>query len=248
MKANPVIAGLTMADNVLVKTQAWSDQWLYLCLADCRRGGLTTVAMVLSGRLRTGRFPVKRLLFTLIACILGLTGFGDPAARADGIVDAVTVRIKPTTSSLTLGEGLDLRISVNNNGAQPSPPLVIHLRHHRPGDRSTSVEAKVSPATLLKKPSVSSRQMTPSPRLEHPTHQQRHLRRLDVVALSPGIDDLATSNVIQVAVADQRTLNPGGILFVAIGAPALVGALLLLQLRLARRTRSRPDARAGHSQ
>ena len=188
---------------------------------------------------------MKRLLFTLIACILGLTGFGDPAARADGIVDAVTVRIEPTTSSLTLGKNLDLRISVTNNGAQPSPPLVIHLDITDP-DRSTSVDPEDWTPTLSKAVGV----VAPGDTVTVVWNIQpisSGTFAAYAVALSPGIDDLATSNVLQVAVADQRTLNPGGILFVAIGAPALVGALLL-QVRLARRTRSRPDARAGHSQ
>lgn len=54
IKANPVSAGLTMADNVLVKTQAWSDQWPYLVSPIVAAVALTTVAIVLSGRLELG--------------------------------------------------------------------------------------------------------------------------------------------------------------------------------------------------
>jgi hypothetical protein len=54
IKANPVSAGLTMADNVLVKTQAWSDQWPYLVSPIVAAVGLTAVAIVLSGRLELG--------------------------------------------------------------------------------------------------------------------------------------------------------------------------------------------------
>jgi ABC-2 type transport system permease protein len=54
IKANPVSAGLTMADNVLVKTQAWSDQWPYLVSPIVASMGLTAVAIVLSGRLELG--------------------------------------------------------------------------------------------------------------------------------------------------------------------------------------------------
>lgn len=189
---------------------------------------------------------MKRLLFALVACILVLTGFGDSSARAEGIVDAVTVRIEPTTSSLTLGENLDLRISVTNNGARPSPPLVIHLDITDP-DRSTSVDPEDWTPTLSKVVGV----VAPGDTVTVDWNIQpisSGTFAAYAVALSPGIDDLATSNVLQVAVADQRTLNPGGILFVALGAPALVGALLLLQVQLARRTRSRPDVRAGQSQ
>jgi hypothetical protein len=189
---------------------------------------------------------VKRLLFTLIACILSLTGFGGSSARAEGAVDAVTLRIEPTNSSLTLGENLDLRIGVTNNGARPSPPLVIHLDITDP-DRSSSVDPEDWTPTLSKVVGV----VAPGDTVIVAWNIQpisSGTFATYAVALSPGIDDLATSNVLQVAVADQRTLNPGGILFVAIGAPALVGALLLLQIRLARRTRSRPDVRAAQSE
>ena len=55
------------------------------------------------------------------------------------------------------------------------------------------------------------------------------------VVLSAGADSVAASNVLQITVADQRTLNPGGILPVAIGAPIIVGMLLVAQLRAARK-------------
>ena len=54
IKANPVSAGLTMADNVLMKTQAWSDQWQYFVSPIVAAVALTTVAIVLSGRLELG--------------------------------------------------------------------------------------------------------------------------------------------------------------------------------------------------
>jgi hypothetical protein len=57
------------------------------------------------------------------------------------------------------------------------------------------------------------------------------------VAISPGVDNLASSNVAQIDVAEQRALNPGGILIAAVGTPVVVGALLLLQLRRAGRPR-----------
>jgi hypothetical protein len=61
------------------------------------------------------------------------------------------------------------------------------------------------------------------------------------VALSLGIDNLATS-IGHVDVAHQRTVASGGILLVAHRDPHSLGALLLLQMRLARRTRGRPTS------
>lgn len=54
VKANPVSAGLTLADNVLVKQQPWTEQWLYLLSPTLATIALTAAAIVLSGRLDLG--------------------------------------------------------------------------------------------------------------------------------------------------------------------------------------------------
>lgn len=54
IKANPVSAGLTLADNVLVKQQPWSDQTAYLFSPIIAAVVLTTLAIALSARLELG--------------------------------------------------------------------------------------------------------------------------------------------------------------------------------------------------
>jgi ABC-2 type transport system permease protein len=54
IKANPVSAGLSLADNILVKQQAWSDQWTYLISPVVAAVVLTAVAVALSSRLELG--------------------------------------------------------------------------------------------------------------------------------------------------------------------------------------------------
>jgi len=176
---------------------------------------------------------VKRLLLTVAGCALNVTGLAVPSAQAGDIVDTVTVSIEPKASSINLGENLGLRITVTNNGTRPSPPLVVHLDITNP-DRSTSVDPEDWTPTLSKPVGVVAAGDTANVEWIIQPISSGHFATY-AVALSPGIDNVATSNVLQVAVTDQRTLNPGGILVVAIGAPALVGALLLLQVRLARR-------------
>ena len=187
---------------------------------------------------------MKRLLLTAAGCLLAVIGSGVPSARADDIVDTVRVRIEPEASSINLGENLALHITVTNNGARPSPPLVVHLDITNP-DRSTSVDPEDWTATLSKDVGVVAPGGSATVEWTIQPISGGHFATY-AVALSPGIDNVATSNVLQVAVAEQRTLNPGGILLVAIGAPALVAALLLLQVRLARRrglSPARPEAR-----
>lgn len=54
IKANPVSAGLQLADNVLVKQQAWSAQGVYVISPIVAAVGLTALAVVLSRRLELG--------------------------------------------------------------------------------------------------------------------------------------------------------------------------------------------------
>jgi hypothetical protein len=176
---------------------------------------------------------MRRLVLALGACLLTFTDVGAQAADADGTVSAVTVRIDPPAASVTLGEKLDLQITVTNHGDIPSPHLVLHLDVTDP-DRSTSVDPEDWTSTLSKPLSV----VAPG---ESRTLDWRiqpisaGTFAIYAVAISPGVHDLSGSNVAQVDVQAQRSLNPGGILAVAAGTPAAVGALLLLRLRVARR-------------
>jgi ABC-2 type transport system permease protein len=54
IKANPVSAGLAMADNILVQQQAWSAQWTYLISPVSASLVLTAMAVALAGRLELG--------------------------------------------------------------------------------------------------------------------------------------------------------------------------------------------------
>jgi ABC-2 type transport system permease protein len=54
IKANPVSAGLAMADNVLVKQQSWSAQGLFLISPIVAAIAFTVLAVVLSRRLELG--------------------------------------------------------------------------------------------------------------------------------------------------------------------------------------------------
>jgi ABC-2 type transport system permease protein len=54
IKANPVSAGLTLADNVLVKQQEWTEQWIYLLSPILATIALTAAAILLARRLQLG--------------------------------------------------------------------------------------------------------------------------------------------------------------------------------------------------
>jgi ABC-2 type transport system permease protein len=54
VKANPVSAGLQLANNILVRRQAWTAQWDYLLSPVIAAVGLTMLAVALSNRLELG--------------------------------------------------------------------------------------------------------------------------------------------------------------------------------------------------
>jgi hypothetical protein len=54
IKANPVSAGLQLAQNVLVKQEPWSDQWGFILSPAIAAVVLTVLATLLSSRLELG--------------------------------------------------------------------------------------------------------------------------------------------------------------------------------------------------
>ena len=171
---------------------------------------------------------MKGLRVVLCWCLVALAVVVVRPARAD-IVDTVSVRVEPAANSIRLGRSFDLHITVTNNGKTPSPPLVIHLDITDP-DSSTSVDPEDWTETLSKTVGVVApgKSVTVDWTLQ-PISSGTFAAY--AVALSPGVDNAASSNIASVEVTGGRTLNSGGILFVSLGMPGLVGALLLLRMR-----------------
>jgi uncharacterized membrane protein len=186
---------------------------------------------------------MRRLLVVLAAALPVLGWVSIPYAAAEPAANAVTVELRPAKSSVRLGESLDLRIIVTNHGTSSTSPLVVHLDITDP-TRSTSVDPEDWTSTLSKRVEPLA--------AGHGTTVRWTVLPISsgtfaayAVALAPGADKLATSNVLQVVVTGKRALNPGGILLVAIGMPCLVGALLTLQVARTRRRRGALARAAG---
>lgn len=183
---------------------------------------------------------MRRLLLGLTAALLALACLA-PTAHATTALDDVSVSVEPRDPSIDLGDSIDLAISVTNTGSAPTEPLVVHLDVTDP-EQSTSVDPEDWTPTLSKKVGVLAPGGT--------TVVGWTIQPISggtfaayAVALSAGVDRIAASNVVQVAVADRRSLNPGGILPVAVAAPSIIGLLLLLQIRRARGAGPREPAR-----
>lgn len=173
------------------------------------------------------------LAMTLCAWVM----FGSSVGHAQSLVDQVSVSIEPSFSAVTLGEDLDLAIEVTNSGVESLADLVVHIDITALSD-STSVDPEDWTATL----SQFAGEIEPG---ESVTVEWRiqpisaGTFSVYAVVLAADDDSVAASNVLQLSVDDRRSLNPNGILPVAIGAPVVIGALLATQLRLSRRHRPR---------
>lgn len=150
-------------------------------------------------------------------------------------MDDVEVVVEPSSAPVVLGETLDISVTVTNNGTAPSAPLVVHIDITDPSSES-SVDPEDWTSTLSKTAGVVAPGATKTVTWNIQPISGGSFS-LYAVALSEGVSSVASSNVLAVDVADQRSLNPGGILPVAIGVPLVVGFLLLVQIRLARRPR-----------
>jgi len=156
----------------------------------------------------------------------------DVAPSAIDLV-GVTIQVVPAATDVLLGEATDLSVVVTNNGSQPTAPIVVHLDITDPTS-STSVDPEDWTSTLSRTVgSIAPGATTSVAWTIQPISGGTFA--LYAVAIIVGADSLAASNVVEFTVADQRSLNPGGILPVALGVPAAVGLLLLIRIRPVRR-------------
>ncbi len=182
------------------------------------------------------RLPIW-LFLTLGA---GLVSVLSGAASASDLDDSIAVTIDPRSSSIVLGEKLDLRVNVTNNGSASTPPLVVHLDITDPM-QFTSVDPEDWTPTLSQAVGVLGPDEDATVRWTVQPISPGTFAAY-AVALSPEAETIDASKILEIHVEDQRSLNPGGILPVAIAAPAIIGGLLVLQARLARRNRRPPGA------
>ncbi|NNF53944.1 MAG: hypothetical protein HKN03_05815 [Acidimicrobiales bacterium] len=178
---------------------------------------------------------IRHLFFALgLGCAL-LAPLGQGAAAATPLAETISISVDPANVDVVLGENFDLTVTVSNDGTEPTPALVVHLDITDP-EQTTSVDPEDWTPTLSQTigPVGAGESITVSWNLQ-PISPGSFATY--AVALSPGVDTIAASNVLQVNVSDQRTLNPGGILPVSLAAPSIVGVLLLMQMRFARKIR-----------
>lgn len=172
-------------------------------------------------------------LLSMTSPTAAATSTAVPSTAMNRIDDSVTVAVEEASDPILLGDTINLVITVTNNGPATTESLVLHIDiTDLEGDGSVDPEDWT--ATLSK----------PVGELETGESRSVDWRlqpisggsfSLYAVALAAGADNLAPSNVVAIDVTDQRSLNPNGILPIAIATPTGVGALLVVQVRRSRR-------------
>ncbi len=154
--------------------------------------------------------------------------------QGDTTLGDVTVVVEPMSSSVVLGDDLALQITVANGGAAATDPMVLHLDIlDRNNEGSVDPEDWTSTLTrpIAEIPAGGSTDVSWT---VQPISAGTFIAY--AVVVKPSGTGLTASNLAEVMVEDRRSLNPGNILPLAIGAPLVVGGALALQLGLGRRS------------
>jgi hypothetical protein len=170
----------------------------------------------------------------ILLALLAVLAPGAAAAAPSPDPPALSVALDRTTIDTSIGQRFSFTSTVRNDGDQPVPAVIAHLNvlsldpdvYVDPEDWSTSRTAYAG--TLAAHAST---------RLTWNVQAVNTGRFVLYVAVTAeqGATSVAASNTLRLGVAQQRTLNAGGILPLAAAMPATV--LLLIGLA-ARRRRS----------
>jgi hypothetical protein len=168
-------------------------------------------------------------LATSVLFVLALVGAG----KAQAAVPAVSVDVEPTRIRTEPGEDFSLRSTIRNQGSSPAVNLVAHLNilSLRPGlyvdpeDWSESRTRYLAPI-----PAGGSRTITWTVTAVN----SGALGVYVAVFPSSGAGAPITGPTLRADIAERRTIDSNGIIPLALGVPALLGALAV-GVRLRRR-------------
>jgi uncharacterized membrane protein len=188
-----------------------------------------------------------RLCCLMLACVMTIavlaaapaSGATPEDATATGERDAaVELSLSRAQVSTRLGESFDFTSTVTNMGSKPLTGLVAHLNvvglsrdiYVDPEDWSEERTKR-----LPRLPPGRSADISWSMKAVTGGDAAIYVVVLPGKSPSAAPDGLAVSPALDVRIAERRTLNPGGILPLAIGVPALLGLLsLAVRVRRAR--------------
>jgi len=158
------------------------------------------------------------------------------AAPPSAASAAVSIQLDPTAISTGIGQRFSFSSTLRNNSDQPMPGVIAHLN-----------VLSLDPGVYVDPEDWSSRRTSyvgslparASTRLAWTAQAVNSGRFVVYVAVTTkqGTGDVSASNALRLAVAQQRTLDAGGVLPLAVAMPTTV--LLLMGLAARRRRRLR---------
>jgi len=177
---------------------------------------------------------MKTLPAVLLAALTTTMGFGTTViaaapSQSDTTATDITVAMAPESADVDLGDSIELQVTVTNSSNSGRSDLVLHLDVVSP-DREGSVDPEDWTATLTQPIGpLAAGASTAIDWTIQPISPGTFL--VYGVVLAPDGANVAPSNVMAVSVTDRRSLNPQGVLPVAIIVPLAVGLLLADRMR-----------------
>ena len=183
----------------------------------------------MSGRRRLPRRLPAAVAAT--ASFVSVLTFGlTPVAAQSPGTEGTVVEITPPSVDVQLGQSVEVAVSVTNQGSTPTEPLAVHLDITDPSE-SGSVDPEDWTPTLTQQAGVVEPGATVTLNWVLQPISGGNFS-VYAVALSPADRHIhATAEAIDFAVIHQRTLNPVGVLPIALAMPIAIGGVLLVQWR-----------------
>lgn len=157
-------------------------------------------------------------------CVLVLAFALVVPAHAEAAVSAVSVEVQPTSISTELGREFSIRSTITNRGSSPAAGLVAHLNvlSLRPGlyvDPEDWSEDRTQYLSAI--PAGGSTTLTWTVKAVNPGSLGVYV----AVFPSSGAGRSVTGPTVRAAISGRKTLDAEGIVPLALGVPALLGAL-----------------------
>ena len=141
--------------------------------------------------------------------------------------------VEPATASFDLGGSADIEVTVTNNTAEDLIGMMVHIDITNP-DRPGLVDPEDWTAILTKPVGA----VAPGTSITIPwTLKPISGGRFTIyaVVLRGGSSEIHASSGAIFDIAEQRTLNPRGVLSIALGMPILIGFILAGRWRFRKR-------------
>lgn len=172
------------------------------------------------------RHPTRTLIVICVAVTTMFAGGLNAAVAQDA---DVIIDVSPSVIDIDLGDRTDIELTITNTGNEPLSDAFAHI-DVVDLDSEESADAEDWSSVLNRSiPTIAPGESATITWDIQPITPGTYT--LYAVALSADSAAVAVTDTVTINVADKRSLNPNGILPVAVGAPLLVGAALAFRFR-----------------